>query len=140
MNGQFYGSTITYIFKFKYSDLMPTLNTPWTGLLTSIFVGSPDPKGCEVLSSLSVHCLSSSINFSILILFSETTGAIGTKLGMNVLCMFLSKLTFLLLIEYMRKKRPKGVKEGVYCFYMWRVYFSTNLNEVFVFMFLMKFS
>jgi len=72
-------------------------------------------------------------------LFSETTGPIGTKLGMNVLCMFLSKV-FVIDGIHKRKKRPKGVKERVYCFCVWRVYFSTNLDEVFVFMFLMKFS
>jgi hypothetical protein len=44
-------------------------------------------------------------------LFSETTGPIGTKLGMNVICTFLSKVTFLLLMEYTRERRGPKVSK-----------------------------
>ena len=99
----------------------------WPNVLRCVFI-----KGsCEVLLS--------SINFYILI-FSETTGSIGTKLGRTVHWMIPYKVyVFCGSAVHKRNKRNKGVKKGMsiymgvnYLLFIWFLsgYFNAFLKKI----------
>jgi hypothetical protein len=63
-----------------------------------------------------------------ILITSGTTGPIGYKYERNVHWIVLLCLVFLFDLKYIKINR-RG-QQGVFCFCMWSVYFSTNLLEV----------
>jgi hypothetical protein len=137
----------THIWTYWMISIMRKNSIPWVsdcclapnGHLSSYIMDQVTFRSSELLSSLCVRRLISSVNFDILIFFSETIWTTRTKLGRNVFGW--SSKKFMFWGFFLDRKSIRGTRDpkvDTWCFF-WFWIWSINFSNTFL-MFRIQFS